>query len=229
MSLVDTIAGHPAVYNLLQDLAGRRAIQRRVQPWLDRIEGRVLDVGGGTGRYAHRLRPDVRYVCLDLEAQKLRYLRRTIVGSNGLVAEAAALPFAANSFDAALLIGVTHHLSADALRAVIQEIQRVLVPSGRLIMLDAVAAPERLTSRALWSWDRGNHPRIPAMLDASLREFFHVEETVEFNVLHHYVAMSCRAPLSVAGFSTLADSRLAASVGAPVGGLPQAIPASEFD
>jgi len=205
MSLVDTIAGHPAVYNLLQDLAGRRAIFRRIQPWLDQLSGCVLDIGGGTGRIVELLPAAARYVCLDHDAHKLGSSRGPRRAS-GLVADAAALPFASGTIDCALLIAVTHHLDEDGLRKVLSEIGRVLRPSGRFIMLDAVHAPNRFTSRALWSWDRGNHPRTWEVLGATLGKFFDVEETTNFEVLHNYYAMNCRAPLQATDRSKFAHS-----------------------
>ncbi len=191
MSLVDVIAGHPSVYGLIQNLAGRDVIMRHLQPWLDQISGRVLDVGGGTGRIFEQLRPGVRYLCVDLERRKLERLQRT-PGVTGLLADGTALPFEAGVVDAALLIGVTHHLSEAALGAVIAEITRVLVPSGRLIMLDALSAPHRLAARALWAWDRGSHPRTAAALDAAFRARLDIEQTMTFSILHDYCALHCR-------------------------------------
>ena len=192
MSLVDLIAGHPAVYSLIQDLAGRDAVMRRMQPWLDQLSGCVLDVGGGTGRISEQLRSGVRYLCIDLEWRKLQALKRRTPGGAGMLADGAALPFEAGTLDAALLIGVTHHLSEDALHDVVAEIARVLVPSGRLIMLDALWAPGRLMGRALWAWDRGSHPRSAAALEAAFRSRFDIEETAMFAILHEYCALLCR-------------------------------------
>ena len=74
----------------------------------------------------------------------------------------------------------------------VAEIVRVLVPSGRLIMLDGLWAPRRLTSRVLWAWDRGSHPRSAAVLDAAFRTHFDIEDTTTFSVLHEYYALNCR-------------------------------------
>jgi ubiquinone/menaquinone biosynthesis C-methylase UbiE len=190
--LVDLIAGHPAVYSRIQDLAGRETIMRHMQPWLDRLSGRVLDVGGGTGRISQGLGHSIRYLCVDLERPKLLALKRTFTHATGLLADAAALPFGSNTFDAALLIGVTHHLSREALPAVVAEIARVLRPSRQLIMLDALWAPKRLVGRALWACDRGRHPRTAADLQATFRAVFDIEDETMFTVLHEYYGVRCR-------------------------------------
>jgi SAM-dependent methyltransferase len=186
MGIVDTIAGHPAVFNAIQDLAGRRAIVRRLQPWLDRLTGRVLDVGGGTGRLRGDLPPDVQYICVDLEARKLRY------ASGALLADAAALPFASATMDGALLFGVLHHLTDEVIERVIDEIARVLEPGGRVIAIDPISVPApKLTSRGLWRLDRGHHLRSSTALDAAVRRRFTIEEALHFDVFHHYFAANC--------------------------------------
>jgi SAM-dependent methyltransferase len=192
LNFVDVIAGHPTVYGWIQDLAGRRTVVRQMQAWLDRISGRVLDVGGGTGRISEQLRDGVRYVCIDPDPKKLAGLKGRTPAIQGLAGDGVRLPFGAGVFDAALLVGVTHHLAEDALRDVIAEIARVLAPHGRLIMLDALWTPRRLASRALWACDRGSHPRTAAVLDAAFRAHFDIDDTMRFAVLHEYLALQCR-------------------------------------
>lgn len=194
MSLVDLIAGHPAVYDLIQDLAGREAIMHRLQPWLDQVSGRVLDVGGGTGRVSKHLRPGARYLCVDNERPKLLALKRGTPNATGLLADATALPFGSNTVDAALLMLVTHHLSEEALHAVVMEIARVLVPAGRLIMLEPLWAPRRVVGRVLWACDRGSYPRDAAALETAMRAAFDIEDTATFAVLHEYCSFNCRKP-----------------------------------
>jgi SAM-dependent methyltransferase len=108
-------------------------------------------------------------VCVDLERPTLLALKRASAHATGLLTDARALPFGSNTFDAALLIGVTHHLSREALPAVAAEIAGVLMPSRHLIMLDALWAPKRLVGRAVWACDRGRHPRTAADLRAAFR------------------------------------------------------------
>jgi ArsR family transcriptional regulator len=99
--------------------------------------GDVLDVGSGEGAAAAVLAPYCRSLtCLDLSprlvsAAQTRLHKRKHV--RVLRADAHALPFAAASFDAALLF---HTLTyAERPLEVVRECARVLRPAGRLVVL----------------------------------------------------------------------------------------------
>jgi SAM-dependent methyltransferase len=201
-SLFEWFVGHPAIYNLIQDLAGRRTIARRMQPWLNEVSGWVVDVGGGTGQIVHQLTGGVRYVCVDLDPIKLSGLKQHTTTAIGLRADASALPLRSDALDAALCVGVSHHLSADTMRAVFSEIARVLACQGEFIFLDALWAPRRLFGRLLWAWDRGSYPRTAAAIEADLRTWFDVEDVLTFAVLHQYTAFRCRKRVHPTGFDT---------------------------
>ncbi len=189
MSLIETVTGHPRVHNLLMDLAGRRAVLRPIQPWLDQLSGRVVDIGGGTGRIRHHLRPDVQFLCVDLDPRRLRH------ASRGIRADATALPFADGSLDGAISIGVMHHLHEDVLEAVVANLARILAPSGRAIVVDAVAvASPKMTSRVLWRMDRGHRLHTAAVLATVFRRQLLIEATTSYTVLHHYFALNCVKP-----------------------------------
>jgi SAM-dependent methyltransferase len=189
----DRIVGNPTVYDCVQRLAGRDAIARRITPWLAGVSGRVLDIGGGTGQLQQLLRPDVEYVCLDLEMPKLLQLKQRSAATPAFVADGAALPFRSGTIDTVLLFAVIHHLRETAARAVCAEILRVLVPGGALIVLDAVRSP-RLLGQLLWAIDRGSHARTAAQIAQLLEESFQVVSATRFPVLHEYCFFRCRKP-----------------------------------
>jgi SAM-dependent methyltransferase len=88
---------------------------------------RVLDAGAGEGRY----RPEfahTRYVGVDLAVGDVAW------DYSGLdtIGDLVSLPFAANTFDAAVCMQVLEHVP-EPLR-VLQEICRVLRPGGRLFL-----------------------------------------------------------------------------------------------
>jgi ubiquinone/menaquinone biosynthesis C-methylase UbiE len=62
-------------------------------------------------------------------------------------ADVAALPFADGSFDVAVSRYAAHHF-ADPLQA-LREIQRVLVPGGRWLLVDVVSPPEPMADTYL--------------------------------------------------------------------------------
>lgn len=97
--------------------------------------GRVLEAGCGTGANARAL--GARYgwaiTAVDLAAEGLAHARRA--GTPGLVqANAAALPFAAESFDLVLCLDVLAHFERGDERAALGEFARVLRPGGWVVV-----------------------------------------------------------------------------------------------
>jgi demethylmenaquinone methyltransferase/2-methoxy-6-polyprenyl-1,4-benzoquinol methylase len=91
---------------------------------------RLADVGGGTGNYAAALRDADGFepVVADISEEMLR--RAAAKGLATRVADAQALPFPDESFDAATVISMLHHVPD--WRAALAEVRRILVPGGRL-------------------------------------------------------------------------------------------------
>jgi ubiquinone/menaquinone biosynthesis C-methylase UbiE len=190
-ALADIIAAYPAVYDSIQRLAGRDAVARRMQPWLAELSGRVLDVGGGTGRTAEWLGTRAKYVCVDLERRKLVAVRDQSDRASAVVGDGLSLPLADASVDAALLIAVIHHIEPSRVSRLLGEIARVLTMRGTLIVLDAVRSP-RVLSRLMWSIDRGSHPQTADSIARTTRASFEIESAQTFAVLHEYCALRCR-------------------------------------
>jgi SAM-dependent methyltransferase len=103
---------------------------------------RVLDVGCGAGTaelILSALQPGgVHFVGVDLVPARLRDARRAMreqgIAAELATADAARLPFAAESFDAAFAVAVLQHVPKP--RAVIDNLRRVLRPGGRLVLAE---------------------------------------------------------------------------------------------
>ncbi len=109
--------------------AGRRAL---VDKLLRKHAGDrarcVLDVGCGTGfMVGHLARLGYRAVGLDARPEGILAMRRAQPDALLLQSEASPLPFAPNSFDAALLLDVLEHVDD---RAALREVSRALRPGG---------------------------------------------------------------------------------------------------
>jgi SAM-dependent methyltransferase len=96
------------------------------------VPGRLLDVGGGTGRIAALVRPLVAQVVIcDLSPAMLRQARAKC-DCDGLQSWAERLPFSDASFERVLVVDALHHFADQ--QAAVRELWRVLKPGGRLVI-----------------------------------------------------------------------------------------------
>jgi demethylmenaquinone methyltransferase/2-methoxy-6-polyprenyl-1,4-benzoquinol methylase len=94
---------------------------------------RVLDAGGGTGRIAAALRDMVREVLVvDVSCGMLRRAVKKELAA--VCAPAEALPFPCGSFDRIVMMDALHHVYDQ--RQTIHELWRVLIPGGRIIIIE---------------------------------------------------------------------------------------------
>jgi 2-polyprenyl-3-methyl-5-hydroxy-6-metoxy-1,4-benzoquinol methylase len=115
----------------------RLAVIRAAQP----ITGRILEAGTGRGHLAINLaRLGYRLVSFDLSAEQLEFARQNLEATKlaQLVEfrqeDGEKLSFPDSSFEVVFSVNMIHHLK-DPYR-VIDELSRVLVPAGKLIISD---------------------------------------------------------------------------------------------
>lgn len=149
---------------------------RMVLPWAVRdadIEHEVLEIGGGSGAMAYELlkrRPDIQLTVTDLDPEMVSAAgtRLAPFGPRASVvnADATALQFADNSFDAVCTWLMLHHTIRWP--AVLGEIRRVLRPGGSLVGYDLTnSAVARLVHRV----DGSEHHLIrPSEMESELRQ-----------------------------------------------------------
>lgn len=108
------------------------------------LHGRMLEIGAGSGRNLADLAVDVDYHAVEPDTRARRQLlrRAATLGrvSSVLPGRAETLPYPAASFDAAFATFV--FCSVDDPEAVFAELQRVVRPGGRILLVEHVAAPE---------------------------------------------------------------------------------------
>lgn len=129
---------------------------------------RLADIGGGTGNYAAALRHDgFEPLVIDRSASMLQRARAK--GLATLEADAQRLPLADQSFDAAILISMLHHV--DDLGRALQEAMRILTDGAVL----AAMVFTREDAEAMWlldlfpssrPWMRVTHPARDSVLEA---------------------------------------------------------------
>ncbi|QDT13963.1 class I SAM-dependent methyltransferase [Alienimonas californiensis] len=136
-----------AVYN-------RATAERTLRAVRDRAgePGRALDVGCGTGTLLERLTTTAATVAvgLDRSAEMLTVARRRLPGTPLARGDAAALPFADASFDAAATNSALHY--ADDPAGCVRELARVTKPGGTVVWTDWDAGA--LTTRGVIAWLR---------------------------------------------------------------------------
>lgn len=149
----------------------RSASPSVLRPLRDALAGapgrELADVGGGTGNYAAALAAEGWRV-LVLDRSPAMIVQAEAKGLATMLADAAALPLADESFDAVMLVSMIHHLDDPALA--LSEARRVLRPRGRL----AVMAFSREDIERSWCidyfpasrpWMEATHPPLQALLD----------------------------------------------------------------
>lgn len=140
-------------------------------PLRDALEGapgrRVADIGGGTGNYAFALkREGWEPVVVDRSAEMLT--RAAAKGLETVEGDAQRLPFDDETFDAAVMISMLHHVEDRS--AALAEAQRILRAGGRLALMGFTGED----AATLWildyfpssrSWMEATHPPRAAILD----------------------------------------------------------------
>lgn len=186
-NVLDRVSRTPRLWNVLRWIveAGfhgeHQVIARELQPFRDQ-QRRFLDFGCGTGEFAADF-PAERYLGMDLTRAYVQYAGAMRSGSYGVM-DGSALALQPTSFDAALVLGVFHHLGDDLVRASISELQRVLKPGGTLLVMEDIPPPTiwNLPGHMMHWLDRGDHIRS----DADYRALF----TPHFNVARSYTMRS---------------------------------------
>lgn len=95
------------------------------------VEGRLLDIGGGTGRVASALLKDVDEVVIaDVSMGMLRQAPRSSL--KPVCSHSEKLPFPDNFFERVIMVDALHHVIDQPASA--REMLRVLKPGGRIII-----------------------------------------------------------------------------------------------
>lgn len=122
-----------------------RRMRRKPWPSLKELEDcgskRVLDLGAGTGRNSLKMAEwgAAQVVAADVSVEMLKIIRETGKTSwdniDAVRCDAIQLPFRPCSFDAVAFVAAVHHISDEkGRREAMDEVKRVTVPSGRVLV-----------------------------------------------------------------------------------------------
>jgi demethylmenaquinone methyltransferase/2-methoxy-6-polyprenyl-1,4-benzoquinol methylase len=143
--------------------------------------GSALDVACGSGKLTAELAriagPDGRVAGLDFSAQMLEIARRDHPGIEFLEGDALNLPFDAASFDASTIAFGLRNL-ADPVRG-LREMQRVVKPGGRSVVLEFVRPPQNVVGAAYRLYLRTLLPAIGGALSGQPAAYRYLSDTVD--------------------------------------------------
>jgi SAM-dependent methyltransferase len=136
-----------------------------------------LDFGCGTGEFAPCF-PASHYVGIDIAAAYIRFAAHTYAG-RFLVSSGDALALPDQGFDAALVLGVLHHLPDTLVADAMRELHRVLRPGAVALVMEDVPPPDawNVAGHAMHWLDRGGYIRSEAHYRALFGAGFAVQRT----------------------------------------------------
>lgn len=201
--LLDRVSQLPFLWSLLRriveaDFKGEKAlISTELKPLKPNDQRLFLDFGCGTGEFANCFSVE-NYVGIDLSRQYLSFAQQTQKG-NFVAMNGIALAFKSESFDAALVVGVLHHLPDQIAQTALAEIHRVLKPGAITLLMEDIP-PQNAWNIAghLMHWlDRGGYIRNNADYRALLGPHFTLlrEYTMQSGICDYGVyVLSCLKP-----------------------------------
>jgi ubiquinone/menaquinone biosynthesis C-methylase UbiE len=182
----DSIRGildHPMLFNLARDiLAGSQSQTHRIiaEQINQNPHGAVLDIGCGTGDFAHEVAG--LYVGIDLKESFVRFAanRNNQNGSRFFfLADALQCPFAPKSFTITLLLNCLHHLPDADVLAVLGEANRLT--RERILIVDMQADTDNRIRRFFNSLDRGDYVRSFEQQRRLVESLLQIDKTSVYN------------------------------------------------
>jgi SAM-dependent methyltransferase len=179
-NVLDQLSESPRVWNILRRVVEngfrgeKEVIARELDPWRDAGQRAFLDFGCGTGEFAPCF-PAAHYTGVDLAPYYIEYAGKHYAGQFA-VTSGAAIGLANAHFDAALVVGVFHHMPDELVRASVAELHRVLKPGATMLVMEDTPPPDpwNVAGHAMHWLDRGGYIRTNEEYSALLAPQFTV-------------------------------------------------------
>lgn len=177
---LDRISESPRAWNVLRRIVEnnfrgeKEVIARELDPWSGVGLRRFLDFGCGTGEFAPCFPPSC-YTGIDVARHYVHFAGRAYAGQF-VVMGGDTLSLGNTCFDAALVLGVFHHMDDDLAQASVAELHRVLKPGATLLVMEDTPPPDpwNVAGHAMHWLDRGGFIRSDSAYRALLAPFFAV-------------------------------------------------------
>ncbi|MDO9535738.1 MAG: methyltransferase domain-containing protein [Bacillota bacterium] len=175
------------IFSSVQKRQGKELLNK-----LSPLKGKkVLDLGGGTGKFAAQMFSAGADVwLLDASPQMLKRASRILPSDRLILGDAKNLPFSNNTFDIITLVDVFHHIRNQ--EDTLSECYRILRPGGSLCLLEF--SPECLTIRVLAGVERFfGEPSLflsPEDLTGLLKKAGFIQIEIQYILVDEYVTQA---------------------------------------
>jgi ubiquinone/menaquinone biosynthesis C-methylase UbiE len=191
---VEKVSDNPVLFIFFRSILENdfKAIRAQIRKELKLGQGlRSLDLGCGPGAFSDLFAGD-DYVGADLNARYIEWARKHRKGSY-IACDARQVPLPDGRFDQVLIFGLLHHLPDDVTRAVLGEARRLLVPGGRVLVIEDIPAVSKLNliGHLIHNIENGEFIRPQADYRRLFEEFGKIEneEILRSGICDYYKAV----------------------------------------
>jgi len=193
-TVVQKVSDHPVLFIFFRSILENdfKAIRAQIRKEMAHGKAlRTLDLGCGPGAFSDAFQGD-DYVGADLNTGYIEWAKKHRKGTF-LACDARTVPLPDQRFDQALIFGLLHHLPDDVTRDVLREARRLLVPGGRVLVIEDIPAVSKLNliGHLIHHIENGEHIRPQADYRRLFDEFFRVEneEILRSGICDYYKAV----------------------------------------
>lgn len=193
-SLVEKVSDNPVLFIFFRGILENdfKAIRAQIRKELTLGKGlRSLDLGCGPGAFSDLFGGD-DYFGADLNRRYIEWAQKHRRGTF-LACDARQVPLPDGRFDQVLIFGLLHHLPDDVTRDVLREARRLLVPGGRVLVIEDIPAVSKLNliGHLIHNIENGEYIRPQAEYRRLFEEFGRVEneEILKSGICDYYKAV----------------------------------------
>ena len=161
------------IANLFYSKEIKELIKREINPATGL---NLLDAPCGTGTLFDICKP-CNYTGIDIDKNRVLKAQDRYAGGKFLVSDASNLPFPEKKFDLILAAGLFHHVDDECSIKILSEFSRVLKPTGRIIVFEAIWPLHRynIVGYLARKMDQGRFVRYCEGYENLFKKYFHIQ------------------------------------------------------